>query len=155
VRVATSVALGIAYAAYLPVVGVSTMVKLALGAMRESGERRVMAALDAHMAEVYWGRYEQGEDALPWQLGAECVCAPRAVAMPKEGAWVAAGSGWGRYQQELLERAGPCITRPLVDLEPRAADQVGLAARGYRRGEVLRPEPVMPVYLRDTVVRAM
>jgi tRNA threonylcarbamoyladenosine biosynthesis protein TsaB len=155
VRVAASVAQGIAYAAELPVVAVSTLATLALGAMRESGAQRVMAALDARMAEVYWGLYERGEDALPRGLGEECVCAPRLAAMPEDGTWVAAGSGWESYRRELLARAGPRITQFLVDLEPRAADQARLAVRAYRRGEVLRPEQAVPVYLRDTVVRAV
>jgi hypothetical protein len=43
----------------------------------------------------------------------------------------------------------------MVDLESRADDQVRLAARAYRRGEVLRPVQAMPDYLRDTVVRAV
>jgi tRNA threonylcarbamoyladenosine biosynthesis protein TsaB len=153
VRVAASVAQGIAYAADLPVVAVSTLATLALGAMRESGERRVMAALDARMAEVYWGLYEQGGDALPRLLGEECVCPPRLAAMPESGAWVAAGSGWTSYRQDLLECAGGRVTRVLSDLEPSAADQARLAAQAYRLGEILSPEQAIPVYLRDTVVR--
>jgi tRNA threonylcarbamoyladenosine biosynthesis protein TsaB len=153
VRVAASVAQGIAYASDLPVIAVSTLATLALGAMRESGERRVMAALDARMAEVYWGLYEQGGDALPRLLGEESVCPPRLAAMPESGAWAAAGSGWASYRQDLLEGAGGRVTRILTDLEPCAADQARLAARAYRLGEILPPEQAIPVYLRDTVVR--
>jgi tRNA threonylcarbamoyladenosine biosynthesis protein TsaB len=153
VRVAASVAQGIAFAAGLPVVGVSTLATLALGANRESGERQVMAALDARMAEVYWGLYEQRDDGLPRLLGEECVCAPRRVVMPEDGAWVGAGSGWTSYRRDLLECAGGRIARLLAELEPRAADQARLAAWSYRRGEMLPPEQAVPVYLRDTVVR--
>jgi tRNA threonylcarbamoyladenosine biosynthesis protein TsaB len=153
VRVAASVAQGIAYAADLPVVAVSTLATLALGVMRKRGEQRVMAALDARMAEVYWGLYERGEDALPRGLGEECVCAPQLAAMPEDGEWVGAGSGWESYRRELLARAGPRISRMVADLEPRAADQVRLAVRAYRQGEVLRPDQAVPVYLREKVVR--
>jgi tRNA threonylcarbamoyladenosine biosynthesis protein TsaB len=153
VRIAASVAQGIAFATDLPVVAVSTLATLALGAMRETGERRVMAALDARMAEVYWGLYEEGPDDLPRLLGEECVCAPRLAALPEGGAWTAAGSGWASYRQELLERAGQRISRVLAEFEPRAADQARLAVKGYRQGETMRPEQAVPVYLRDTVVR--
>jgi tRNA threonylcarbamoyladenosine biosynthesis protein TsaB len=153
VRVAAGVAQGIAYAADLPVVAVSTLATLALGAMRESGARRIMAALDARMAEVYWGLFEQGDDALPRLLGEERVCAPREAGMPEGGAWVAAGSGWSTYRRELLDRAGQRVTRVLADLEPRASEQARLAARRYTKGETLRPEQAVPVYLRDEVVR--
>ena len=64
-RIAASVAQGIAFAADLPVVAVSTLATLALGAMRETGEQRVLAALDARMAEVYWGLYQREPDGPP------------------------------------------------------------------------------------------
>ena len=154
VRIAASVVQGIAFAADLPVVAVSTLATLALGAMRTTGAHRVMAALDARMAEVYWGLYAREEpDALPRLLGEECVCAPETVALPESGVWTAAGSGWASYRQALLERAGQRVSGVLPDLEPRAGDLVSLAAQGYRQGAVLRPEEAVPVYLRDTVVR--
>jgi tRNA threonylcarbamoyladenosine biosynthesis protein TsaB len=153
VRIAASVVQGIAFAAELPVIAVSTLATLAQGAMRETGEHRVMAALDARMAEVYWGLYVREPGSLPHLQGEECVCAPRDVTLPEGGVWVAAGSGWASYRQELLERAGQRIIRLLPDLEPGAGDLVRLAAQGYRQGEILRPEEAVPVYLRDTVVR--
>jgi len=153
VRIAASVAQGIAFAADLPVVAVSTLATLAQGAMRETGEHCVMAALDARMAEVYWGLYAREPDDLPWLQGEECVCAPQAVAMPGSGVWIAAGSGWASYREELLERVGQRVSLLLPDLEPRAGDLVRLAAQRYHQGEILCPEEAVPVYLRDTVVR--
>jgi tRNA threonylcarbamoyladenosine biosynthesis protein TsaB len=153
VRIAASVVQGIAFAADLPVVAVSTLATLAQGAMRETGENHVMSALDARMAEVYWGLYAREPDGLPRLQGEECVCAPRAVAVPKSGVWIAAGSGWASYREELLERVGQRVISLLPDLEPGAGDLVRLAAQGYRQGDILRPEEAVPVYLRDTVVR--
>jgi len=154
VRIAASVVQGIAFAADLPVIAVSTLATLAQGAMRETGEHRVMAALDARMAEVYWGLYAREPDGMPQLQGEECVCAPGAVAVPVSGIWTAAGSGWGSYREELLERAGQLVSCLLPDLEPRAGDLAPLAALRYRQGEILRAEEAVPVYLRDTVVRA-
>jgi len=112
-----------------------------------------MAALDARMAEVYWGLYAREPDDLPRLQGEECVCAPRAVAVPETGVWIAAGSGWAGYRAELLERVGQRVSLLLPDLEPGAGDLVRLAAQRYHQGEILRPEEAVPVYLRDTVVR--
>jgi tRNA threonylcarbamoyladenosine biosynthesis protein TsaB len=153
VRIAASVVQGIAFAADLPVVAVSTLATLAQGAMRETGESRVMAALDARMAEVYWGLYAREPDDPARLQGEECVCAPRAVAVPETGVWIAAGSGWASYREELLQRVGQQVSLLLPDLEPRAGDLVRLAAQRYQQGEILRPEEAVPVYLRDTVVR--
>jgi len=153
VRIAASVVQGIAFAANLPVVAVSTLATLAQGAMRETGKHRVMAALDARMDEVYWGLYEREPGGLPRLQGEECVCAPRVVTVPESGVWIAAGSGWASYRVELQERVGQRAGLLLSDLQPRAGDLVCLAAQGYRQGEILRPEEAIPVYLRDTVVR--
>jgi len=153
VRIAASVVQGIAFAADLPVIAVSTLATLAQGAMRETGEHCVMAALDARMAEVYWGLYAREPDGLPRLQGKECVCAPGAVTVPVSGLWTAAGSGWASYREDLLERAGQRVSRLLPDLEPRAGDLAPLAVQHYCQGEILRAEEAVPVYLRDTVVR--
>ena len=55
VRIAASAAQGIAFAADLPVVPVSTLAAQACGAMRDTNGAHAMVALDARMDEVYWG----------------------------------------------------------------------------------------------------
>ena len=62
VRIAASIVQGIAFAADLPVIPVSTLAALAFGAMRESSVPRVIAALDARREEVYWACYERTAD---------------------------------------------------------------------------------------------
>jgi tRNA threonylcarbamoyladenosine biosynthesis protein TsaB len=153
VRIAASVVQGIAFGAGLPVVAVSTLATLALGAMAESGEAQVMVALDARMAEVYWGVYIQGEAGLPVEQAGECVCAPGDVPLPPDGCWVGAGSGWESYAGALMSRVGERVVRVLPDLEPRARDLVRLGAERFSRGLVIPPEQALPVYLRDRVVR--
>ena len=152
VRIAASVVQGIAFGAGLPVVAVSTLATLALGAMEESGEAQVMAALDARMAEVYWGVYTRGEDGLPVLQGTECVAAPDAVPLPPPGRWVGAGSGWESYAEALIKHSGERVVRVLPDLEPRARDLVRLGAAAFERGQTVTAEQALPVYLRDRVV---
>jgi tRNA threonylcarbamoyladenosine biosynthesis protein TsaB len=153
VRIAASVTQGIALAADLPVVAVSTLAALAFGAMRASGERRILVALDARMAEVYQGAYLQDTGTLVRLLGAEGVCAPQAVTLPDETGWVGAGSGWLSYELQLREALGQRIQGVLSEIEPRAGDVAHLGADKLGRGETLRPEQAVPVYLRNRVVR--
>jgi len=151
VRIAASVVQGIAFAAELPVLPVSTLAALALGAMRESGEAQVLAALDARKHEIYWGAYRHVDMDLARPLGEERVCRPETVAEPQYRNWVGAGSGWAAYGPVLLERTGERVGRVLPDLEPEARDVVRLAVDAFRKGEVIRPEQVCPVYLRNDV----
>jgi tRNA threonylcarbamoyladenosine biosynthesis protein TsaB len=153
VRIAASVVQGIAFGAGLPVVPVSSLATLALGAMEESGEAQVMAALDARMAEVYWGVYTRGDDGLPVRQAEECVAAPETVPLPPPGRWIGAGSGWESYAEALMKHSGERVVRVLPDLEPRARDLVRLGADRFARGMVISAEQALPVYLRDRVVR--
>jgi tRNA threonylcarbamoyladenosine biosynthesis protein TsaB len=153
VRIAASVVQGIAFGADLPVVPVSTLAALALGGMREAGQARVLAALDARKDEVYWGAYLQEADDRVVLQGRECVCRPDRVPLPAAGDWVAAGSGWDAYAGLLMPRVGGQVLRVLPDLEPRAADVARLGIDALRQGLTVMPEEAVPVYLRDNVAR--
>ena len=153
VRIAASVAQGIAFAANLPVVPVSTLAALACGAMRESGETHAMVALDARMNEVYWGVYTGDATGLPVLQGREAVAGPGDVPVPDVDRWIAAGSGWAAYAEQLMPRAGARIVRVLPDLEPMAHDIALIGADRFARGEAGQAGDAVPVYLRDRVVR--
>jgi tRNA threonylcarbamoyladenosine biosynthesis protein TsaB len=151
VRIAASVVQGIAFAAELPVVPVSTLAALALGAMRESGEAQVLAALDARKHEIYWGAYRHVDEELACLQGEERVCLPENIAAPQYHSWVGAGSGWAAYGPLLLKQAGERVQRVLPDLEPLARDVARLAIDAFRKGRVVSPEQACPVYLRNNV----
>jgi len=151
VRIAASLVQGIAFAADLPVVPVSTLAALALGGMRESGLPRALAALDARKQEVYWGVYEQDADGLPRLSGSETVCVPDSLHGPAQGDWCGVGSGWDSYAQHLMARMGAGVVRVLPDLEPRAADVARIAIPACTRRQWVNPEQALPVYLRDDV----
>ena len=151
VRIAASMVQGIAFAADLPVVPVSTLAALALGGMRESQLPRVLAVMDARKAEVYWGSYvKTGDDVMTLQ-GRECVCAPDAVPATGQDDWLGVGGGWSTYGEQLMQRLGERVVRLMPDLEPRAADVARLAVHDFHHGVRVRPEEALPVYLRNNV----
>lgn len=155
VRIAASLVQGIAFAADLPVVPVSTLAALALGGLRESQLPRILAVMDARKAEVYWGCYTRSGDDVMTLQGSECVCAPDAVPepVPESGQddWVGVGSGWEAYGEPLIRRLGERVVRLLPDLEPRAADVARLGVHAFHQGGTVRAEEAVPVYLRNNV----
>lgn len=151
VRIAASIMQGIAFAADRPVVPVSTLAALAQGALRETGGRAVLAALDARKDEVYWGAYTATADAGVRLQGEEVVRSPDRVAAPVDGDWIAAGSGWAAYGARLMPRLGERVVRVLPDLEPHAGDVVRLALADFALGRTVSPEQAVPVYLRNDV----
>ncbi len=151
VRIATAVAQGLAVAAEVPLVPVSSLLALAQGAAREHGADRVLALLDARMQEVYALACVRGEEGLMQPLAGEQVCSPQAVDLPGDGDWRFAGSGAEAYD-EVLGRLGGTL---LGGCEIHAQDVARLAVPACRAGRTVAPEAALPVYLRDQVAQKM
>lgn len=151
VRIAVAVAQGIAFGALLPTAPVSTLAALAQGEFRRSGRRRILAALDARMGEVYWGAFEAGEGGLMASHGEERVCPPDQVPIPAGGDWWGVGAGWAAYGEVLAERLGAALAGMRSEAICEAQDIAWIGAARCRMGELLAPELAQPVYLRDRV----
>lgn len=148
-RVAASVAQGLAFGAGLPVVPVSELAALAWGAHRVHSASQVVACLDARMGEVYWAAYGvSGRDVMA--LSGESLSSPGDLQLQAKGPWFGAGSGWAVHREALKERV-PKLLGVAPDLAPTAADIVRLAARAFSQGTALPAEEALPVYLRDRV----
>jgi tRNA threonylcarbamoyladenosine biosynthesis protein TsaB len=150
-RIAASVAQGIACGLDLPVLPVSTLAALAFGAMRDGKGARILAAMDARMQEVYWGIYERSDEGVPALWGDECVCAAAVAPLPKCAGWFGAGDGWAAYGAILRPRLGARLAGWDAGRYPHARDIALLAAPIYKSGGGLPPEQALPVYLRDNV----
>lgn len=147
-RVAASVAQGLAFGSSLPVLPVSDLAALAAAAGRLRAARQVLACMDARMQEVYWCAYGvEGQSVRP--LVPESLSLPDEVKAPQGGLWFGAGSGWDAYP--ALARRFPDLSGRDGSLLPAAGDILRLAADSFRRGEAVSPERAQPVYLRDKV----
>lgn len=157
VRLAASIAQGLAYGAGVPVVAVSDLQAVAQRALRQDASiLRVLVCNDARMREVYWGCFARSATGLALPVGAERVGAPATVALP--GEWprgagsCGAGSGFAAYPQ-LRESLADALAA-FLDTRPRAEEIALLAAAEAAAGRVLDPEQALPVYLRDEVVQS-
>lgn len=145
-RIACAVTQGLALGADVPVVGVSTLESLAA----QSGADRVLALLDARMAEVYWAAFERdGED---WRtVVAPRLALPDSVFVPDGVDWVGAGNGFAVLAPALRTDIGARLARLDETLMPDAASMVPLALRAFARGEGGDAAAAAPIYLRDKV----
>jgi tRNA threonylcarbamoyladenosine biosynthesis protein TsaB len=141
-RIASGVAQGLALAADLPVLGISTLETLA----EEAGEDRVLACLDARMNEVYAALYQR--DVSGWRcLSGPLVCPPEAVPLPDDAGFIGVGSGFLAYPN----LAGARLDRIDAQCIPHARAMARLAAPRLLRGEGLPAEHAEPLYIRDKV----
>lgn len=153
IRIAASVVQGAAFGADLPVVPVSTLGAMAQGEFRRTGQRRLLAALDARMDEVYWGCYEIGEGDLVELCCAEEVCLPQRVGIPPGDGWQGVGPGWAAHGPTLAKRLGQALTGVNPNGICESRDIAVLAAAEMAAGRWVPPERAIPVYLRDQVTR--
>ena len=148
-RIAAGVAQGLAFAAGLPLIPVSTLAALALQGPEQARHR--LCALDARMGEVYWCAFVLDADGLPQALGREQVSSPQAVGVADGATYYGLGSGWASYADTLRASLGPACEGYDGDCYPRARDMLRLARADYLAGRTRPPESAAPVYLRDRV----
>jgi tRNA threonylcarbamoyladenosine biosynthesis protein TsaB len=152
-RIAAAVTQGIAFAARLPVVPVSSLAALALQVLDESPGDVAAIAQDAHMQEVYFGLYGRSADGLVEPLAAERLAGQERLgeleALDTTGC-IAAGRGWRLYPG--LEAANArLITASSERTVPDARYVLRLGKAAFAKGEELDPVAVNPAYLRQKV----
>jgi tRNA threonylcarbamoyladenosine biosynthesis protein TsaB len=150
VRVAVSVAQGLAFGTGLPVLPVSDLEAIAAGAFRLHGEHRILVCMDARMGEVYWGAYSASASGVR-PCTKESVTSPEAVGIPDKQPWFGVGTGFMTYAQALQERMAADLSGVDADILPTACDVASLASQAYARGEYVSAEQALPVYVRDRV----
>ena len=144
-----------------PIVPVSDLAALALGALLEAraaglapGPVGLLAVLDARLNGVYAGRAVVADPAAP-DLPALCrleeqLLGPHEVVLPAGGVLIAAGHGLALLPDLAARAAGrPVVAYP--DLLPTAAAIARLAADLLPLGGGVDAWRLVPTYLRDDV----
>ena len=163
VRLAVSVAQGLAFAAQKPVLAYSSLAALAVAGLRDQRENQVIVAMDARMQQVYWAHYQRcGAD---WVALVEPSLDDVAVFVQRlkrvEGACVVVGNAIASFEPI----AQICATGQLRVAEvdhsaPQAQDFLPLINRvwhngAWQEGVALSPEQVQPLYVRDKVAKTI
>jgi len=158
VRIGVGVAQGLAFAADIPVVGVSSLQAMAQLAFIKYQQTKVFAAIDARMGEVYNGYFILDENNIMQEQiladqNGEAVTAPERVSsrltdvitLPVYGV----GTGWDAYNEQLSSLKSNNGTPDILFPSAEAMLVIGKAA--LERGEGVAAEDAQPVYVRDTV----
>ncbi len=146
VRIACGATQGLALGANLPVVGVCTLEALA----QASGHDKVIAALDARMAELYFAAYQKRDDG--WRAVVEpCLCKPEEAPVLSGDDWFGAGSGFAAHGDALQARYDGQLQGVDGAAVPQAAAIAGLGAARFARGRGVDAALALPLYLRDKV----
>ncbi|HEX5960224.1 MAG TPA: tRNA (adenosine(37)-N6)-threonylcarbamoyltransferase complex dimerization subunit type 1 TsaB [Rhodanobacteraceae bacterium] len=149
VRLAISVAQGLALALDIPVVPMSSLATLAMQAPDDGAA--ILAAIDARRGEIYAGTFRFNTTGLVEPLGGESVLAASGLALPEAEGWSVLGSGWSAYADAIRARLPSPPGWAAGDRYPQARDVARLAAPLFAAGKGVPPEQALPVYLRDKV----
>lgn len=153
VRLAVSVAQGLAFALDRPVVTVSSLAALAMEAPAD--DAAVLAVIDARMGEIYAAAYRHTPDGRVEALDDERVCTASGLALPGAEAWNVVGTAWGVYEDALRQQLPVAPGWAEADRYPQARHVARLAYPYFVAGDTLSPEQALPVYLRDKVAQTL
>ena len=146
VRIACSVAQGLALGAQLPVVAIPTLLAMAQEAWRDHGAARVFACLDARMREVYLAFYARHDGG--WRVEREpAVIKPADVEVPV-GVWDGEGDGFAVYA-ELASLPG--VAGVHAGTLPTARAIGELACPLFEKGQGVPASQARPLYIRQRV----
>jgi tRNA threonylcarbamoyladenosine biosynthesis protein TsaB len=149
VRLAVSLAQGMAMALDLPVVTISSLAALALEAPED--DAAILAVIDARMGEIYAASYRRDGNGGLLALDEERVCTPESLELPQANAWQVVGTGWATYASALREKLSVAPRSAEGARYPQARHVATLAVGEFKAGNAHAPELALPVYLRDKV----
>ena len=152
VRIGVSIAQGLAFAADLPVVGVSSLATMAQQAMMREGAASVVAAIDARMSEIYLAAYCK-QAGLAVLRGQEVVAKPETFlnelnAIEGDELHLSVGTGWQTYGEVMRPQLKVQETQVLL---PSAEFMLPLAVDSFSKGQGQAAEFAQPNYVRDEV----
>jgi tRNA threonylcarbamoyladenosine biosynthesis protein TsaB len=151
-RTATGVAQGLAFGLNRPVVPIGTLLACAESArLRNPSVKRVVAALDARMDEVYWADFAWDEAEGEWRtIQPASLDAPDRLSLPQVP-FTLAGNAAAAFGARLRASA----VAQVIDGEalPHALPLAFAALRALRAGRTVPAGLAAPEYVRDKVAQ--
>jgi len=81
------------------------------------------------------------------------VCAPNALPQPEADSWVAAGTAWQVYRDQLPTDLIAQVKIIEENIYPSAKAMLALAEVKLHQGQTTAPAAAVPVYLRNNVAQ--
>ncbi len=159
-RIALSVAQGLAYASDKPVIAVNSLAAMTVP-VKESAAALVLPLVDARMDEVYWGAYSlEGQSCIEKNAlmgtreGFERELQALLERLAVDASHVlATGQAWQSidYAKSAAQVLGVHLAEEDTQDEVSAAYVASLAQAAWRKGDYVSPQKVDLYYCRDSI----
>jgi tRNA threonylcarbamoyladenosine biosynthesis protein TsaB len=146
VRIATCVAQGLAYAANVPIIAISSLAALAQTAYQELQCTPMLVAIDARLNEIYCGYYRI-EAGIAILVGGEQVCPPELLPKPLDTDFYGIGNAWEIFAERLVFKPAQINTMYI----PTAIGVLKQAIAKFQQGDWQTALEATPIYLREQV----
>tara|TARA_Y100000590_G_scaffold121738_1_gene139389 strand:- start:1021 stop:1686 length:666 start_codon:yes stop_codon:yes gene_type:complete len=140
-RLACSVTQGLAYSIGIPVISVSSMEILALGIHREFSSPNVTVLINAHMDQIYVGKFKFNESRIV-SVSEKALDLKNIDSSIFSKSSLFVGDGC-----KLIERLLKDLGVELFDRYPNAKDLLKEAKIRFSEGLILDPQDLAPIYL--------
>lgn len=151
-RIGIGVAQGLAHAAAIPLVPISSLATLAMTAMMQVNTASVLVCTEAREGEVYFAAYKPSPSLGVQLSGSEQVTAVDKLKpdfQPIEAEqWLAVGDGWS-YVDQLRPVLGGVNFNLEMNIVSSTEAVCQLAGLAFSQGRALTPEQVQPNYIKD------
>ncbi|MGB0955782.1 MAG: tRNA (adenosine(37)-N6)-threonylcarbamoyltransferase complex dimerization subunit type 1 TsaB [Panacagrimonas sp.] len=148
VRIAVGLVKGMAMSLDRPVYPVSSLAMLARRAL-QSGEHRILAAIDARMGEIYFQAFVRSRTGTLQAQSDPVLVTPERLPQPQGHHWFACGSAWAAYSDALTARLDAQVHGVDADALPHAQTALAVAHDGARNWQ--DASALTPLYVRDKV----
>ena len=148
-RIACGIAQGLAFAVDKPIVAIGNLAALALAASAAApGARRILAAIDARMQEVYWAMFSV-DGGRPVAITAPALAAASELVQigRRYAPDLLAGNAWRAFPD--IEASLAIVSAP--DARASAREVAMLAVAAFAAGDAVPAAWAAPIYVRDRV----
>lgn len=150
IRIASSVAQGLAFGANLPVYPISSLAGLAQTAYQSEGQTDMLVAVDARVGQIYWAAYSVNNSGVVSCAVNDQIGTPNSIELPNISInWCGVGDAWELYQEQLTGKLGFFPHNVYPHCLATAHAILTLAEHRIQQGEKgVNANEAYPVYLR-------
>ncbi|CAL1329504.1 tRNA (adenosine(37)-N6)-threonylcarbamoyltransferase complex dimerization subunit type 1 TsaB [Candidatus Providencia siddallii] len=151
IRVGIGISQGLAFGSNLPLIGLSTLMILAEGAYRVTGQSKILVGINAKMSKIFFSKYYRNKNNIWIGEKFEVLISLKEIKIFLDsliGKWYCAGNCWDIYP-ELLDSKKIIFSKIIF---PCAKDMLFIVRDLLYKNKIIKIEDIKPTYLLNPTI---